>query len=158
MKKVLNLIVPGGKATPAPPLGPAIAPLGLNIGKVVADINAKTKQYNGLRVPVKLIVNLDDKSYEIEVGKPFLFELIKKEAGIEKGSGKSKEEFVGDISFERLVKVVKEKIDEMNTSDLKKAVLQGIGICISAGIKIEGKDPRVVKEEVKEGKYDDKLK
>jgi len=87
-KQVVETMVEGGKATAAPPLGPALGPTGVNIGLVVAEINKKTADMKGMQVPVKVTVDTATKSFDIEIGTPPASALIKKEAGIEKGSGK----------------------------------------------------------------------
>lgn len=85
MKITIPALVEGGKATAGPPLGPALGPLGVNIGQIIAEINEKTKAYNGITVPVKVIVDKDSKKFEVEVGSPPTSALIKKELGITKG-------------------------------------------------------------------------
>lgn len=89
-KTKVEVIVDAGKATPAPPLAPAIAPLGVNVGQVVAKINEVTKEFMGVKVPVKVIVDTATKTFEVEVGSPSVSSLIKKEANVEKGAGKKK--------------------------------------------------------------------
>ena len=87
MEKTIDVIVDGGKATAGPPLGPALGPMGINAGQVVAKINEATKAFSGMKVPVKVIVDTTTKQFNIEIGTPPTAELIKKEAGIEKGAG-----------------------------------------------------------------------
>ncbi len=84
-KETVEALVEGGKATAAPPLGPALGPKGVNIGQVVAEINKKTESFKGMQVPVKVIIDPDTKEFEITVGTPPASSLIKKETGIEKG-------------------------------------------------------------------------
>ncbi|MBI3035213.1 50S ribosomal protein L11, partial [Candidatus Woesearchaeota archaeon] len=76
--QTVEALVEGGKATAAPPLGPALGPLGVNIGQIVSDINKKTSVFNGMQVPVKVIVNMDTKKFEISVGTPPASALILK--------------------------------------------------------------------------------
>ncbi len=87
MKETINLMVKGGAASAGPPLGPALGGKGINVGQVVQAINDKTKEMKGMDVPVKVIVDLDAKSFEITVGLPPSSALLLKEAGAEKGSG-----------------------------------------------------------------------
>jgi len=89
-KKVVEALIEGGKATAGPPLGPALGPLGVNVLAIVNKINELTKPYSGMKVPVKIHVNVDTKEFEVEVGVPTTSALIVKELGIEKGSGNSK--------------------------------------------------------------------
>jgi len=85
-KKSVEVLVEGGKATAAPPLGPALGPLGVNIGQVVSDINKKTAEFKGMQVPVKVEVDDQTKAYTISVGTTPCAELIKNEAGIPEGT------------------------------------------------------------------------
>ena len=88
----VKTMVEGGKATTGPPLGPALGPLGLNLGQVIKDINEQTKSFAGMQVPVTVnVVDPSTKKYEIIIGIPPTSALLKKEAGIAKGSGKNKE-------------------------------------------------------------------
>src|SRR3989338_6567360 len=103
--QTVEALVAGGKATAAPPLGPALGPLGVNIGQVVAEINKKTSVFNGMQVPVKVIVNTDTKSFETSIGTPPAAALILKEAGIQKGSGNPKTDKVADVLIEQIIKV-----------------------------------------------------
>ena len=77
-EQTINALIEAGKATAGPPLGPALGPLGINTGKVVNDINEKTKSFEGIRIPVKVIINPATKTYTIEVGSPSVSSLIKK--------------------------------------------------------------------------------
>ncbi|HDJ50955.1 MAG TPA: 50S ribosomal protein L11, partial [Thermoprotei archaeon] len=82
-KQVIEVLVEGGKATPGPPLGPALGPLGVNVAQVVKAINEATKEFEGMKVPVKVIVDVATRQFEIEVGLPPTSALILKELGIE---------------------------------------------------------------------------
>jgi len=99
----VKLLVPGGKATAGPPLGPTLAPMGINVKDVVAKINEATKDFGGVEVPVKVTVN-PDKSYDIEVGSPAVAALIKKELGLEKGAG-DRTVACGDLKIDQVVKI-----------------------------------------------------
>ncbi|MCL4328305.1 MAG: 50S ribosomal protein L11 [Candidatus Thermoplasmatota archaeon] len=152
MPQSVNVMIEGGKATPGQPLGPALGPLGLNLGKVVQEINEKTKAFSGMQVPVSVIVtDPAKKEYEIKVGSPPTSALIKKEIGIEKGSGKRKETVAGNATMEQIKKVAASKMDNMQAKDLKAAVLEVIGTCVSLGITVEGKDPKEAQTLIKNG-------
>ncbi|HIP62966.1 MAG TPA: 50S ribosomal protein L11 [Archaeoglobus profundus] len=151
MVQVVEVLVTGGRATPGPPLGPAIGPLGINVKKVVEEINKKTKEFEGLSVPVKIIVK-EDKSFEIEVGIPPVSALIKKELGIEKGAHKTKHEVVGNLTLEQVIKIAKMKRKQMLSYTLKSAVKEVLGTCVSMGVTVEGKHPKEVIKEINEGK------
>ncbi len=153
MPRVVEVLVPGGKATPGPPLGPVIGPLGLNVKQVVDKINEATKEFDGLSVPVKIIVH-DDRSFEIEVGVPPTSALIKRELGIEKGSSKAGREFIADLKMEQVIKIAKMKKPEMLSYTMKAAVKEVLGTCVSMGISVEGKHPKDVQKEIDEGKLE----
>jgi len=116
----VEVLVEGGKATAAPPLGPALGPMGVNIGQVVADINKKTASFKGMQVPVKVKVDKDTKKYTIEIGTPPASGLLKKEAGIEKGSGNPKADKVADVLIEQIIKIAKMKEDACLAKHSKK--------------------------------------
>ena len=156
--QTVEALVAGGKATAAPPLGPALGPLGVNIGQVVSEINRKTSAFNGMQVPVKVIVNLDTKSFEISIGTPPAASLILKEAGIQKGSGNPKTDKVADVLIEQIIKVAKMKEGSLLGKDLKAKVKEIIGTCNSMGILVEGKPAEEAIKEVNEGKYDKEIR
>ena len=156
MEKTINAIVDGGKATAGPPLGPALGPLGVNAGQVVAKINEATKDFAGMKVPVKVIVDTETKEFTVEVGVPPTAELIKKEAGIDKGAG-NREAPAGDISMEKAVKIAESKTNSLG-KDLKATLKEICGTCVSLGVTIGGKNPRDMIKEIDEGKHDSLLK
>jgi large subunit ribosomal protein L11 len=145
-------MVEGGKASTGPPLGPALGPLGLNLGQIVKEINEKTKDFQGMQVPVTLVViDAATKKYEIKVGIPPTSALIKKEIGIEKGAAKRKEAVAGNATIEQIKKVARMKMDSMMANSLTAAVLEVIGTCVSLGITIDGKDPKEAQMLIKKG-------
>ncbi len=150
--KTVSLIVEGGKATAGPPLAPALAPMGVNLGKVVADINAATKAFSGIKVPVKVHVDPKTKEYTIEVGSPPTSELIKKEAGIQKGAG-NRDARAGDLSLEKIIEIAKSKTNSL-ALDLKNKVKEVLGTCVSVGVTVNGKSPREIIKEIDSGQHD----
>ncbi len=138
-KETVETLVAGGKATAAPPLGPALGPLGLNIGQVVVEINKKTASFKGMQVPIKVIVDKDTKEFEITVGTPPAAALIKQEAGLEKGSSNPLAEKVADLKIEQIIKISKMKQDSLLGKTTKERVKEIIGTCQSMGILVEGK-------------------
>ncbi|MBS3069623.1 50S ribosomal protein L11 [Candidatus Micrarchaeota archaeon] len=158
-KVTVPAIVEGGKATAGPPIGPTLAPLGVNIGQVVADINKKTAAFAGIKVPVKIIVDKATKAYEIEVGSPATGELIKKELGIEKGrkGGAEDPKTVGDLPLDTAIKIAKMKRGGSLSKSLKDGVKEVLGSCVSLGITCGKKDAREMIKEVAEGKHDSSL-
>jgi len=153
-KETVNLMVKGGAASAGPPLGPALAGKGINIGSVVQQINDKTKEMKGMDVPVKVIVDADAKSFDISVGLPPSSALILKESGAEKGSGAAGTKTVSVVKVQHLIKIAKIKSDALTGNTLKTKVKELLGTCKSMGIKVEGKDARDVIQAVDKGDYD----
>jgi len=156
--QTVESLVPGGKATAAPPLGPQLGPLGVNIGQVVAEINKKTSAFNGMQVPVKVSIDTDTKEFQITIGTPPASALILKEAGIEKGSGNPLTDKVADVLIEQIIKIAKMKESALLGKDLKAMVKEIIGTCNSMGILVEGKPAVEAIKEVNAGKYDKEIK
>jgi len=157
MDRTISALVEGGKATAGPPIGPALGPMGVNTGKVVAEINEKTKDFAGTTVPVRIIINPITKEYRIEIGTPSVSALIKKEMAIEKGSGKALEEKVGDIVIDQLIKVSRAKKDALLSRTPKAALKEVVGTCVTMGITIDRKEPKAVIKEIDDGLYDAKI-
>jgi len=157
-KQAIDVLIEGGKATAAPPLGPALGPMGVNIGEVVAAINKKTASFKGMQVPVKVIVDSDTKEYEITVGTPPASSLIKKEAGIEKGSGNPLADKVADVRIEQIIKIAKMKEGSLLGKTLKEKAKEIIGTCNSMGVMVGGVPAVEAIKHVNEGKYDKEIK
>ncbi len=153
----IDVLIEGGKATAAPPLGPALGPMGVNIGQVVGDINSKTASFKGMQVPVKVVIDNDTKEYEIKVGTPPASALIKQEAELKKGSGNAEKELVGELIIEQVIKIAKMKEDDLSGTDLKQKVKEILGTCNSMGVKVE--DTRAVDtiKRVDNGEYDKEI-
>jgi large subunit ribosomal protein L11 len=154
----ISSLVTGGSASAGPPLGPALGPMGVNIMEVIKAINEKTKDFEGMKVPVTVSVFPDTKKWEIEIGIPSAAALVLKEAGLQKGSGTSGTDWVGDIGMDTVVKVAKTKLDKSYASSIKSVSKEIIGTCLCLGIKIEGKSPKEITAEINDGKWDEKLK
>jgi len=157
MANVVEVLVPGGKVTPGPPLGPALGPLGINVKKVVDDINEATKDFNGMQVPVKIIVD-ENKNVTIEVGTPPTSALILKEIGIEKGAKETGTEVVGNLTIDQVVSIARMKKDDTLSYSLKNVAKEIIGTCVSMGITVEGMNPKDMQRVIGEGKYDEVFK
>lgn len=153
-KKVVEALVAGGQATAGPPLGPALGPLGVNVLAIVNKINEVTKDYAGMKVPVKVTVDPETKEFEVTVGTPTTSALIVSELKLEKGSGSPKAQKVGDLNMEQVVKIAKRKSAELLSPNLKAAAKEVLGSCVSMGVTVDGKDPREVQKEIDEGKHD----
>jgi large subunit ribosomal protein L11 len=154
--KTINAIVDGGKATAGPPLAPALAPLGVNIGQVVSKINEATKNFAGMKVPVAVHVDPKTKTFTVEVGSPPTAEIIKKEAGIEKGAG-NREAAAGNITMEKAVSIAKNKSNSLG-KNVKETLKEVLGSCVSMGVTVNGKNAKEAIKEVNEGKHDSLLK
>ena len=157
-KQTVEALIEGGKATAAPPLGPALGPTGLNIGEVVAEINKKTAELKGMQVPVKVTIDTETKSFSIEIGTPPAAALIKKEAGVQKGSGNPLADKVADLLIEQIIKVAKMKEDALLGANLKAKVKEIVGTCQSMGILVEGMPAPDALKAIDEGKFDEKIK
>ncbi len=157
-RKIVEALIGGGQATAGPPLGPALGPLGVNVVAIVNKINEVTKDFAGMKVPVKITVNTETKEFEVTVGTPTTSALIVSELKIEKGSGAPKAEKVGDLTMEQLARIAKVKGDQVLARNLKAAIKEILGSCVSMGVTVEGKDPKDVQEEIDQGKHDELLK
>jgi len=152
----VEALVDGGKATAGPPLGPALGPKGVNTAQVIAKINEKTKAFEGMKVPVKVIIN-DDKTFDVKVGTPPVSALIKGELGVSSGAHNARTEKVGNLSIEQIKKIADMKQDDLLGSDMKARVLEVTGNCVSIGVTIDGKNPKDFTKAVKAGEYDDQF-
>lgn len=157
-KKSISALVTGGEASAGPPLGPALGPMGVNVLQVVNTINDKTKDFSGMKVPVKVEVDPDTKRFTVDVGVPPTAALINKEAGVSKGSGTAGMTFAGTITMESAIKIAKMKIDNSYAKDVRNAVKEVIGTCVSLGMQVENKPAKEIYADIRSGKYDDALK
>ncbi len=162
-KDVIEILVEGGKASAGPTIAPKLAMYKLKVNEVIQKINEKTKEYEGMQVPVKIIIDKETKAYEIEVGIPPVSSLIKKELGIEKAKLTEEDKAkgitsLGDLKMEQVVKIAKIKREELLAKDLKSAVKMVLGTAVSMPITVEGKRAKEIIKEVDEGKWDSLLK
>lgn len=153
-KETVEALVNGGKASAGPPIGPALGPMGVNIGQVVSEINKKTADFVGMSVPVKIIIDTDTKDFSIKVGTPPASQLIIKEAGIKKGSANPKTQMVADLKMEQIIKVSKMKEDALLGKGPVERVREILGTCQSMGIGVEGKSASETLKDVASGQYD----
>jgi len=157
-KKSVSALVSGGEANAGPPLGPALGPMGVNVLQVVNMINEKTKDFPGMKVPVKVEVDSETKKFTVEVGIPPTAALVSKEAGVTKGSGTAGTNFAGNISIAGAVKIAKMKIDSSYAKDIKGAVKEVIGSCVSMGVRVEDRPAKEIYSDISDGKYDELFK
>ena len=154
---IVKLLVEGGKMTPSPAVAQQLGPMGINMGKVISDVNAATSEFKGITVPVHLDVDGKTKEFSIKVLSPPTSELIKKELGLEKASGARMKQKVGNMAIEQIISISKAKHDHLLSNDFISTVKSVIGTCMALGVLIESKDPKEVLEEINEGKYSEEI-
>lgn len=133
--KIVKLQIEAGKANPAPPVGPALAPTGINMAEFCQKFNADTKESAGFKIPVEVLV-YDDRSYDYILKQPPASQLIKKALGIEKGSGEPNKKKVGKINREKLKEVAEKKMKDLNANDKEAALKILEGTAKSMGIEV----------------------
>ncbi len=156
-KETVEVLIEGGKATPAPPLGPSLAPLKVNVAEVVSKINEATKGFEGMQVPVKVVVDTETKKYTITVGTPPVSSMLKKELRAQKLATvdeNKQRKLAGNVPFDAIVRIAEAKKDSLTGITTKAKVKQVLGTCVSCGVLVDGKDPKIVIKEVEEGKYE----
>ena len=156
-KTTVDCLVDGGKATAGPPLGSSLGPLKVNVGAIVTEINKKTADFKGMKVPVKVIIDNDTKAFEIEIGTPPASQLIKTELKLDKGSSEPDKVKVDVLAIEQVIKIAKMKMGSLLVRNLKNAVKTIAGSCVPLGILIEGKSVAEVIKEIDSGKYDSEI-
>ncbi len=154
---LIKLLVDGGEMKPGPALAQKLGPMGINIAKVISEVNNATKEFKGLQVPVHLDIDEKTKSFSVKVMTPTVSALIKKELGIEKASGERKKFVVGNLAIEQVISITKQKYPDMLAKEFISALKSVIGSCMSMGVLIENKDPKEVLEEIKNGKYKEEI-
>jgi large subunit ribosomal protein L11 len=154
---IIKLLVEGGDMKPGPVIAQKLGPLGINMGKVLSEVNKATENFKGMKVPVELDVNPKTKSFSVSVSSPPTAELIKKEMGIELGSGQAKKLKVGNLSIEQVIKIAQIKQGNMTASSFKAAVKSVVGSCVSLGILIENKEAKEIEQDINQGKFDSEI-
>ena len=132
---IVKIQIPAGKATPAPPVGTALGPHGLNIMEFVKAYNAATESMVGTIVPVEISV-FNDRSFTFKLKTPPAPVLIRKAAGIEKGASKVGKEIVGQLTMDQVTAIAEQKMPDLNANDIEAAKLQIMGTARSMGVKI----------------------
>lgn len=136
VKIVIKVNLPAAEATPAPPLGPALGQHGVAIMNFVKAYNEKTADLKGNIVPAVITI-YEDRSFTFEVKSAPVAEMIKKELGLEKGSGKAPREIVGTLTQSQITKIAQQKIKDLNTEDIEAAKKVVAGTARSMGVKVE---------------------
>lgn len=137
VQRILKVTAPGGQATPAPPLGPALGGAGVNPGQFIQQFNEKTSDLNG-KIVACVITVYADRSFDIEIKSSPAAVLIKEAAGIEKGSGSPAAEKVGAITRDQVQSIAEEKMEDLNASSIEAAMRTIEGTARSMGVKVEG--------------------
>lgn len=149
----IKLLVEGGNMKPGPALSQKLGPAGINLNQVIQKVNDATKNFNGLKVPVELDVDVSTKDFNVKVFSPPVSELLKRELGIEKGSGAQKKLQSANASIEQIISVAKTKLPNLLCKDLKSAVKTVIGTCASLGVLIEGMPASEIGHKIDGGKF-----
>ena len=147
----MKLLVDAGDMKPNPAISQKIGPLGLNLGKIIQDVNKATSEFKGIKVPVALDIDTKTKTFKVEVSTPPTSELLKKEFGLEKGSGEPNNIKVANAAIEQVISIAKTKQQALLTEDFKKAVKNVLGTCVSLGIRVETKNAKDACKAVDEG-------
>jgi len=135
IKKIVKLHIAAGKANPAPPVGPALAPTGINMSEFCQKFNAETQQNAGFKIPVVITV-YEDKSYTFILKEPPVSQLIKKALGLEKGSSEANKKKVGKMTKAQLTEIAERKMKDLNANDMEAALKILGGSAKSLGIEI----------------------
>ena len=129
--------IPGGQATPAPPVGTSLGKFGINLGQFVQQFNDRTKEYNGTPIPV-IVTVYNDRSFEFVTKSPPAAAMLKAAAGIAKGSGVPNKDKVGTVTRAQLEEICNKKMADLNASDMDTAVRMIEGTARSMGLLVEG--------------------
>lgn len=136
IKAIVKIQIPAGKATPAPPIGPALAQHGLNIAEFCQKFNAATQDKAGYTIPAEVTIYVD-RSYTFKLKTPLASELLKKAAGIEKGAGEPNKQKVGKVTKAQLKEIAQKKMEDLNTTDVEKAMKIIAGTAKNMGIEVK---------------------
>ncbi len=153
----IKLLIDGGNMKPGPAIAQKLGPLGINMGKVISDINEATKDFKGMKLPVELNINEEAKDFTVKTFSPPTSELFKKELNLEKGSGEHKKIKVGNASIEDVIKITKIKYSDMLQKEFKSAVKSVLGTCASIGIFVENQEPNELIQKIESGKFEKEI-
>jgi len=136
VKTVIKLQIPAGKATPAPPVGPALGQHGINIMAFCKEYNERTASQEGFIIPAEITV-YEDRSFNFVTKMPPVSDLLRRALGVEKGSGNTGSEKIGKISKDKVYEIARNKMKDLNTSDIDKAASIVAGAARSMGVEVE---------------------
>ncbi len=154
----IKLLIDGGSMKPGPAIAQQLGPLGINMGKVISDVNSATSNFKGMKVPVELNINEKTKSFTIKTFSPPTSELLKKELNIEKGTADHKKIKIGNASIEDVIKITKIKFPDMLQKEFKSAVKSVLGTCKSIGTLVENQEAKDLIKDIEAGKFDSEIK
>ncbi|OGZ32706.1 MAG: 50S ribosomal protein L11 [Candidatus Niyogibacteria bacterium RIFCSPLOWO2_12_FULL_41_13] len=135
IKTIVKLQIPGGTATPAPPVGPSLAQHGINIGEFIKQFNEATQDKKGTIIPVEITI-YEDRSFAFKLKSPPASDFLKKAAGIEKGSANPLSQKAGKVTKSQIQEIAKQKLEDLNTDDLEKAAKIIEGTAKQMGIEV----------------------
>jgi large subunit ribosomal protein L11 len=150
----IKLLVDAGAMKPGPALSQKLGPLGVNMGKVISEVNNATKDFKGMKVPAILDIDGKTKNVTVKVMTPPVSELLKKEVNVLKGSQQPHRLKVANLPIETIIKVAKIKEKDILSGSFKAAVKTVLGSCVATGFLVESKEPKEVMEEINKGTYD----
>ena len=136
IKSIVKVQIEAGKATPAPPIGPSLAPHGINLSEFCKQFNDTTKDQMGFVIPVEITV-FEDRTYVMRLKKPPVANLIKKAIGVEKGSGEPNKKKVGTITKAQIKEIAEMKMPDLNTDNLESAMKMVEGTAKNMGVEIK---------------------
>jgi large subunit ribosomal protein L11 len=154
----IKLLVDGGAMKPGPALSQKLGPAGIPVNQVIQKVNEATKAFVGIQVPVELNVDPGTRSFDVRVFSPPVSGLLKKELGIEKGSGAQRKVKMANASIEQIISLAQTKFPNLLCKDMKSAVKTIVGTCASLGILIEDKPATEIEQDIEDGKYDKEIK
>jgi len=154
----IKLLIDGGDMKPGPAIAQQLGPIGINMGKVISNVNTATKDFKGMKVPVELDVNEKTKDFTVKTFSPPTSELLKKDLNLEKGSAEHNKIKVGNASIEDVIKITKIKYPDMLQKEFKSAVKSILGTCASIGILVENQEPNKLIKEIDKGKFEKEIK
>jgi large subunit ribosomal protein L11 len=154
---IIKLLIDGGDMKPGPAVAQKLGPMGINMGKVISEVNNATSEFKGMKVPVELDIDEKTKDFEVHTSSPPTSELLKKELKLEKGSHDHKNIKMGNASIEDVIKIAKIKHPNMLEKNFKNCVKTILGTCASVGILVENKEPNDLIADVKTGKFDKEI-
>jgi len=151
---IIKLIVDAGEMKPGPAIAQKLGPLGINMGKVISEVNSATSQFKGMKVPAILDINSKTREFKVSVATPPTSELLKKEFAAEKGSSEPARIKIANAAIEQVIKIAKIKEKDMLVKSLKAAVRSVLGSCVSLGILVESEEAKNISKRVNKGEYD----